>query len=278
MPAHNATEHLTEQLRALATQTCERPWELVVVDHKSDDGTGDLARSILRDTENARVVRLDIGDGAAAARNVGAELAHGEAIAFCDADDLVGPDWVQAMSNALSRHALVAGRLEYSSLNDGSLFRTPQSEGLVTLFGAPTIISANFGCSRSAWTALGGFDESFRGGEDIDFGVRAWVELGLTPRFVPNAVVSYRYRGDRRSIWKQGRHYGEWTPAVMRRHIHHLPRRPKRAKLMAARYLALVQSLIQAAYRRDARPAAVYRLAIVYGRVRGSWRERYFYL
>lgn len=279
VPAHNAIDHLAVQLAALVIQDCTWPWELLVVDHKSDDGTGALAESMLAGVPNARVVRLDTGHGVGTARNWGAQLAAGNALAFCDADDLVRPGWVQVMSDALSHHALVAGRLEYASLNVGVPYRPAhQSERPITFFGAPTIISANFGCTRSAWDALGGFDERLGGGEDIDFGLRAWEELGLTPHFAERAVISYRYRLAGRSIWSQGKHYGQWAPAVMKRHIDSLPRRPKRAKLMAARVLKVAQGLIRASYRWDARPAAIFRLAVAYGRIRGSWEERYFYI
>jgi glycosyltransferase involved in cell wall biosynthesis len=42
MPARNAAETIGEQLVALGRQTFRGPWELIVVDNGSTDGTGDL--------------------------------------------------------------------------------------------------------------------------------------------------------------------------------------------------------------------------------------------
>lgn len=279
LPAHNAADHVADQLRALLGQSCRQPWELVVIDHRSNDGTGDLARRYLSGLDRARVIRMERGSNAAAARNTGAELASGTTLAFCDADDVVHPNWVQSMVDALAKHDLVVGRVEYDLLNErryqrSGLQATPKMD---YFFGSPSILTGNLGIRRWVWDALGGFDESMSSGEDSDFGIRASLDLGLDPYFESSAVVSVRQRNDTRSLWEQGRTRGMWQPALMKKHAHRLPRKPRRLKLAVARYARLLLSL-RNLHNPGGRRELLYRAAVAYGRLVGSVRHRYFYL
>lgn len=87
------------------------------MDHRSTDGTGELAQSLVKNLPHGRVVRIEDRLNASVSRNRGVELANGSAVAFCDADDIIRPGW--------ARHELVGGRLEYRSLNEGSEYRLP---------------------------------------------------------------------------------------------------------------------------------------------------------
>ena len=77
------------QLEALANQSWPEAWEITQLLH-------------------LRLVDSSDRPGASHARNVGARAATAPALAFCDADDEVGPGWVAAMGNALVRHDFVA--------------------------------------------------------------------------------------------------------------------------------------------------------------------------
>src|SRR5262245_22103537 len=83
VPVYNGEPYLKEAIDSVLAQTY-RPIEIIVVDDGSTDGTADKAvgygdRVLYVHQKNA---------GPAAARNCGVSAAHGEFIAFLDADDL----------------------------------------------------------------------------------------------------------------------------------------------------------------------------------------------
>src|SRR6202035_2076299 len=128
---------LEEQLRALAHQQCDEPWEVVV----ADNGSTDESRVVAQEWANrAHMIRLIDGSkvrGPGAARNAGVRAAQGELLAFCDADDVVHPGWLTAHVLALAEADLSAGVFDAWSLNG---LRTPSAPTYspppaMTLFG-----------------------------------------------------------------------------------------------------------------------------------------------
>ncbi|MBE0535810.1 MAG: glycosyltransferase family 2 protein [Phycisphaerae bacterium] len=82
IPAYNAAKHIGRAIDSILAQT--RPAEeIIVVDDGSTDDTGRVVEAY---GEQVRYVYQQNG-GASVARNTGIEAAHGEWIAFLDADD-----------------------------------------------------------------------------------------------------------------------------------------------------------------------------------------------
>lgn len=95
-PCRNGAAWLAQTLRSALAQTCP-PFEIVVV----DDGSTDDSRAIAESFGPPVRVVTGAAEGAAVARNRGAELATGERLMFLDADDLLAPQTLGALSNAL---------------------------------------------------------------------------------------------------------------------------------------------------------------------------------
>src|SRR2546423_14807831 len=98
VPVHNDAATLGQCLRAIRASDLQRDaFEIVVVDQNSSDASAVIAARYA-DT----VVRLTTGGARAAyARNRGAELGSGEAVAFVDADIMVHPDTLPRMLGIL---------------------------------------------------------------------------------------------------------------------------------------------------------------------------------
>ncbi|MGI4894293.1 MAG: glycosyltransferase family 2 protein, partial [Janthinobacterium lividum] len=90
---------------------------------------------------------------------------------------------------------------------------------------------------RWAHTAIGGFDEELLWGEDNDYAFRLWLQLGLTPEWVEEAVVHYRYRTTLRDLRSQANHYSQGLAALVLRYADYWPQppRPRSAPERAAR-------------------------------------------
>src|SRR5689334_5243212 len=102
IPTHNRLEVLAEVLQALESQQGAPPFEVVVVDDGSTDGTGDWLRN--------RTFRLNLlvlsqeNRGPAAARNTGVAVASGRWVAFLGDDTVPSPGWLAVHRAAHRRH------------------------------------------------------------------------------------------------------------------------------------------------------------------------------
>jgi len=147
--------------------------------------------------------------GPSHARNVGWRAVTAGRVLFCDADDVVGPTWVAALTVALDEHGIVGGSLRFDDVNDAALARTQDgtTTELARKFGyLPFAPSCNLGVRRDLMELLDGFDESLPTAEDTDLCWRA-ARAGYPIAFVPGASVSYRLRADVRSTFRQARAY-----------------------------------------------------------------------
>ncbi|WP_194201890.1 glycosyltransferase family 2 protein [Glycomyces albidus] len=173
VPCHNAAKTLDRCLAALAAQTAA-PAEVIVVDDASTDDTAAIAERFPCRTVNIRPNR-----GPAAARNTGAAIATGRVLFFLDADIELRPDALENAAAAIAAPGtgMVQGVYDADPMiDDGpverykTLFEHQWRTGSagatdVTLFALTAIRAEVF-------TAAGGFDETLRSGEDVEFGSR----------------------------------------------------------------------------------------------------------
>jgi glycosyltransferase involved in cell wall biosynthesis len=83
VPVFNRAHCIQRALSSVREQGV-RDFELIIGDDASTDGTWDIVRG---DFPSARVARLEVNSGAAAARNAALRIATGEYLAFLDSDD-----------------------------------------------------------------------------------------------------------------------------------------------------------------------------------------------
>lgn len=100
MPVYQAEGLLRRSAGSVLGQTF-RDLELILVDDGSADGSAALCDALAREDSRVRVLHKK-NAGVSAARNDGLDLARGNYIAFCDADDALPADALQALYDALT--------------------------------------------------------------------------------------------------------------------------------------------------------------------------------
>ncbi|TDD66489.1 CDP-glycerol:glycerophosphate glycerophosphotransferase [Actinomadura darangshiensis] len=101
VPIHNVEPYLAECLASIARQSL-RDLDVVLVDDGSTDGSGELARRFADGDSRFRLIRRPNG-GLGRARNVGAEAARGEYLAFVDSDDVLPEHALELLVGTLER-------------------------------------------------------------------------------------------------------------------------------------------------------------------------------
>lgn len=280
LPVRNAAATIGEQFAALAEQTYQGPWELVVADNGSTDATAQIARRWA-----SRIPRLTVVDaaertGASHARNVGCGAANGRLLLFCDADDVVNPGWIAAMVTGLRDHAAAGGRIERNLLNDPTAIaaRPGRPDALLDSFDfLPYPLTANCGIRREVWTRVGGFDEDYPyGSDDVVFFWRAQL-AGFTVGYLPDAVVHYRLRSGLRNMAQQYYRYGK-THARLFKDFARLGMPRTNAADLGREWGWLLGHLSWLLRARECRGLWLTRVALRTGRLVGSARHRVFYL
>lgn len=98
IPSYNRMDTLPEVLSALEAQSDAPPFEVVVVDDGSSDGTGEWLESL--ELEIPLVVHRQANQGPAMARNRGVSLAQGDKVAFLGDDTVPSKGWLARHSRA----------------------------------------------------------------------------------------------------------------------------------------------------------------------------------
>lgn len=198
VPVYNGAGTLEATLASVWAQTFQA-FEVLVINDASTDGTGPL---LARQADvRLRVLdgrQTDLRSGVSAGRNRGVAEARGEFVAFLDGDDLWTPDKLARQVAALDSTPLAALAYSWTDLINGE-GRVIQQGSHTVANGMvyPRLAARNFlDCGstplirRRALHAVGGFDESLRGGEDWDLWLRIAADHGVV--CVPAVQVLYR--------------------------------------------------------------------------------------
>ena len=207
----NGREHLETCLWALAAQTDPGvPWEILVLDNGSRDGTAEWVRT---HHPEVRLLVSPVNLGFCAGVNRLVAEATGDAVALLNNDTRPQRDWLAALVDALAAAppdvAAVSGaivdwegkRLDFARgvmTFDGHAFqldfRRPLERVTLPAAGEELLFACggNMLIRRASFLAAGGFDEDyFAYLEDVDLGWRLWAG-GERVLFAPAAVVHHR--------------------------------------------------------------------------------------
>jgi glycosyltransferase involved in cell wall biosynthesis len=188
VPARNAAATLGATLAGLAAQEAGFEFEVIVVDDGSTDATAAVADGA---PMAVRVLRQG-GLGPGPARNAGAAVASGRALAFTDADCVPTPGWLAAGVAALEAADVVQGAVHADpGATPGPFDRTVWVVGETGLYECASLF-----CDRELFDRVGGFEDWLDArlgkplAEDAWFGWRAR-RAGARTAFSDAALVHH---------------------------------------------------------------------------------------
>lgn len=226
VPVRNGRLHVQKLVEALRAQTLPlTEFELVIADDGSTDGTSEWLRQLEADWIR---VTPGVPRNSYAARNRAVRESRAPVLAFCDADCVPVPNWLEQGLAALEASQIVAGRIKFvlpARRTVWTLLDIDSSKDHEREVRNGTAETANLFLRRELFDRLGGFEEIIAEFGDFDF-VQRGVASGASLAYAPKVVVWHPTR-DRakpllRAQWVYGRGYAAHesragrTPAGLR--------------------------------------------------------------
>lgn len=224
IPVKNRPREIASCLQSLAhLDYPSEKVEIIVVDDASDDHTREVVGQF-----PVRLLALAEPKQASCCRNLAAQKAAGEILAFIDSDCLADSRWLKelipafkdmevgAVGGMVDSYYEAKGLDRYeqvkSSLKIGSWFRSTHEAD--PFFYVP---SCNLLVRRALFLKVGGFGEDLYVGEDVDLCWRLRDE-GYHIEYRPTGKVYHRHRNQLRSFCSRRFDYGTSEPLLQ--HLH----------------------------------------------------------
>jgi glycosyltransferase involved in cell wall biosynthesis len=200
VPTRDRARYLDVALASLAAQDFAEPYEVIVVDDGSRDGTPDVIRR-----HGARALVHDPPRGPNAGRNEASRIAEPDLIALIDDDVFAPPEWLRELVEGARRHP--EGQAYGGPIRARLEGPAPRSCGrelppITTLdlgrddVETDLVWSANMLLRRSALELAGGFDESLATGGDEEEWLRRLAGRGGQVFYIAAAAIDHRRVGD----------------------------------------------------------------------------------
>jgi hypothetical protein len=195
IPAYQAAAFIGDAIESVLAQTLA-PHEIIVCD---DGSTDDLAAALAPYRDRIVVIEQE-NRGEAAAKNTGARAATGDFLAILDADDVFLPERLEALARlAAARpdldlvttdsYIVVNGRIVRRAYHDTFRFDVADQRRAILRTNFLPFVAVR----RSAFLAVGGFDEALRNVPDWD----CWLRMilgGARAGLVDRPLAEYRLR------------------------------------------------------------------------------------
>jgi glycosyltransferase involved in cell wall biosynthesis len=196
IPTYNRPDQLSRAVLSVIRQSLI-DFELIIVD---DGSTHCYAQCVAKQIcdSRVRVIRRYSNQGVASARNIGIAAASGSYVSFLDDDDEYSENFLEITSSWLSG----TGHTIAASWSGTTYFEDNQKLSYATVLSADDpgvddellqdFLSAGVGCGvtikSECLASIGGFNESFKIGEDTELFVRM-LSMGYRPIQLPPDLV-----------------------------------------------------------------------------------------
>lgn len=180
IPTYNRKNVLYLTLLSLYKQTVNKPYEIIVVDDGSIDGTAEMVQEMAKTAPiSIKYFFKERGRQREApkARNIGAKNSKYERLVFLDQDEIASPLLLQKLTQSTDKYIYTTGLnlflsieslkritkdvvLDAASYNDGSIFAELRGPGGMVMSSTISNIGSVW---KDMFWEVGGFDEAFIG-------------------------------------------------------------------------------------------------------------------
>ncbi len=216
VPAHNEEKVIEQTVKAILNMDYPtESFELIVVNDKSTDRTGEILYSLQENNPDLKIVnvRKGGGRGKSAALNIGLKRARGDYIVVYDADNTPEKLALKYLVSAITENsglACVVGKFrtrnKYKTIltrfiNLETLgFQWLSQAGRWKLFKISTIPGTNYIIRKNILDTLGGWDENSIT-EDTELSMRIYQHKGVNKiKFFPLAIT-WEQEPETLSVW-----------------------------------------------------------------------------
>jgi len=203
IPTHKRPALLKRAIESVLNQTV-LPFEILIVDDIGSDDSKEVVKSFNQGF--LRYIHNEDGQGASSSRNLGAQLAEGEFIAFLDDDDEWLPSKIEKQLNLIKKNSLDACfsqiQVRYENTDITYTTKSKKDKNYATDILMENFIGATISSiiSKKAFLDVGGFDINYDAREEYDL----WIKL-ITNNYSFDIIeeplaVSYRSLESRQRI------------------------------------------------------------------------------
>ena len=201
---HNRQEDLRAALDPLLHQVGNVPYEVLIVDNNSTDGTRRVIEQAIESSPVPLKYLFEPRQGVSYGRNTGILHARAPIIAITDDDCRPAPDWVASIVRAFEKYPdvdCIGGRVVPTWPDHvPSWFTALQASPLAicehgdedlpvdAAHAALCLLTANLASRRSAFEKAGLFSTEYPRGQDREIQLRMW-RAGCRGLYVPSLVV-----------------------------------------------------------------------------------------
>jgi GT2 family glycosyltransferase len=205
VPVFNQLHFTSQCLERVLELSAALPFEVLVVNNGSTDGTKDYLRELKEKAPALRIIECDRNLGYAEANNAAARDAKGELLVLLNNDTLPTSGWLESLyCGLLTRKAGIAGSLLLdpvtNRINHAGYVYNPKLQGFYPLYGDcdaaltkprqqrtfQALLGACLMLSKKLFLACGGFEKF--GLEDIDLCLKAFAR-GERSWLIPESKV-----------------------------------------------------------------------------------------
>ncbi|MFO0773138.1 MAG: glycosyltransferase family 2 protein [Nitrospiraceae bacterium] len=192
IPVFNQLEYTVRCLDSLRRHTT-LPYEVIVVDNASTDGTPAYLRE-LHERGQIRVIANRANLGCAKAWNQGVRAAHGDVIGILNNDIVVTAGWLEGLREFMTRggHGVVAPAGREGALNYDLDAYAAQFTDRCRAATRAELYGPCFLVARHVFDRVGLFDDAFGYGgcEDVDFHWRV-LQAGMSVRMTGSVLIHH---------------------------------------------------------------------------------------
>ena len=194
LPVYNGERYLADSIKSILNQTY-KDFELIIVNDCSTDSSLEIIEEFARTDPRIIIINNEQNQKLPRSLNIGFSYCHGEYYTWTSDDNLMLPDFCEAMITKLqnSNADLVFSRCGIVDSNGRRIGKTELHDDLDEIY-CNNIVLASFMYRRKVHDALNGYDTDKFLVEDYDFWLRAYRQFRFA--YIPDILYEIRFHGD----------------------------------------------------------------------------------